>query len=71
MPDFMQGVNDGINPNKKVVDDALNGFGLGITANLTDTFKTAMFNIMTIVSTFYGKHADSSTEHMEQYQEQH
>ena len=52
MPDFMQGLADGINANASLVNNALSSFGMNITVSLTDTFKNAMSNIVSIVNTF-------------------
>lgn len=52
MPDFMQGLANGISANAGMVNDALSTFGTNITAALTETFKTAMTNIVTTVQTF-------------------
>ena len=52
MPDFMQGLADGISANAGLVGNALSTFGTNITTALTDTFKTAMSNIVSVVGTF-------------------
>lgn len=52
MPDFMQGLADGITANASMVNDALSTFGNNVTTALTDTFKNAMSNIVVNVKTF-------------------
>ena len=52
MPDFMQGLADGISANASMINDALSMFGNNVTTALTDTFKTAMSNIVVNVKTF-------------------
>ncbi|MDE6847868.1 MAG: phage tail tape measure protein, partial [Ruminococcus sp.] len=52
MPDFMQGLADGISANATMVNDALSTFGNNVTTALTDTFKNAMSNIVTNVKMF-------------------
>lgn len=52
MPDFMQGLADGISANASMVNDALSTFGNNVTTALTDTFRNAMSNIVVNVEMF-------------------
>ena len=52
MPDFMQGLADGINANANVVGDAVNGFAGGLAEKISSVIQSALSNVVTSVQGF-------------------
>ena len=52
MPDFMQGLADGINANANVVGDAVNGFAGGLAEKISSVIQSALSNVVTAVQGF-------------------
>lgn len=52
MPDFMQGLADGINANANVVGDAVNGFAGGLAEKISSVIQNALSNVVTSVQGF-------------------
>ncbi len=52
MPDFMQGLADGINQNAGVVGDAVNGFAGNLAETISTVIKNALSNVVTAVQGF-------------------
>lgn len=52
MPDFMQGLADGISANEAVVTDTLTGFSTKITETVANIIKTALTNVVSTVKDF-------------------
>ena len=52
MPDFMQGLADGINANTSVVNDAVNSFAGGLAEKISSVIQNALSNVVTSVQGF-------------------
>lgn len=52
MPDFMQGLADGINANTSVVNDAVNSFAGGLAEKISSVIQSALSNVVTSVQGF-------------------
>lgn len=52
MPDFMQGLADGINANANVVGDAVNSFAGGLAEKISSVIQSALSNVVTSVQGF-------------------
>ena len=52
MPDFMQGLADGINQNADVVGDAVNGFAGNLAETISTVIRNALSNVVTAVQGF-------------------
>ena len=52
MPDFMQGLADGINANANVVGDAVNNFAGGLAGKISSVIQSDLSNVVTSVQGF-------------------
>ena len=52
MPDFMQGLADGINANADVVGEAVNNFAGGLAEKISSVIRDALSNVVTAVQGF-------------------